>query len=452
MEILYRVKTHIRKGQVEEALDLLDEILQKGDKNLYNQVILLSSDYNDQVIRERKGIEWDARVINRVKNTIIQIIDDLLDNPQSLPAHIQTIAPTPTPIVSPNNFVPSSLASDYSTDLEKAKKARDITDYNTVITLLAKYADNLDGEGCGILGWAYVDDRNNQNDYANGIILLEKGVKNGDPLSHYILGLMNYNGIGMAENNAAALKLFEKTIDIAAEDSEVYIDSLTKLGTLYYDGLGTKKNTKKGLKLFNDAVERGNGLAMNILAKLYYEGTGIDADHDEALEYAEMGADAGFPESACIAGSIYFVREDYDSAAPHLESAAEEGYANAQFFLGRMYEDGLAVKKNTDKAIELYKKAMEGEQYSAANNLGRMYLDGDGVPMDYTKAYHYFEKAHEAGVGMASYNLGIMYKNGFGVDKNKPAAESYFKIALLKGYEQAQAELDSMKGFWGLFS
>ena len=67
MEILYRVKTHIRKGQVEEALDLLDEILQKGDKNLYNQVILLSSDYNDQVIRERKGIEWDARVINRVK-------------------------------------------------------------------------------------------------------------------------------------------------------------------------------------------------------------------------------------------------------------------------------------------------------------------------------------------------------------------------------------------------
>jgi uncharacterized protein len=453
MEILYRVKTYIRKGQVEEALDLLDEILQKGDKNLYNQVILLSSDYNDQVKRENKGLEWDARVVNRVKNTIIQIVDDLLESPSALPVHIQTLASTPTPAVVSNNGISKSIASDYASDLEKAKEARDVTDYNKVISLLSKYADNMDGEGYGILGWAYIDDRNTQNDYTKGILLLQEGIKREDPLSHYILGLMNYNGLGMTENDAAALKLFEKTLDITAEDSEEYIDSLAKLGTLHLSGLGTKKNTKKGLALLKDAVAKGSATAMNVLAKVYFDGTdGVKMDFDEALEYAEMGADAGLAACANIAGSIYYDREEYDSALPHLENAADEGYADAQLLLGRMYEDGMGVDEDKENAIELYKKSLDGEQYMAANNLGRMYLDGDGVPLDYTKAYHYFEKAHKAGVGIASFNLGIMYKNGFGVDKNKAAAESYFKIAVLKGYEQAQTELDSMKGFWGLFS
>jgi uncharacterized protein len=452
MEILYRIKTHIRKGRIEDALDLLDEILQKGDKALYKDFILYNAQYSRQRDLESKGQKWDPQEDNRIIDNIIGMVDNLLDNPAALPADIQiSVAAPPTTVSRDYGAIPST--NDYTSDLKKAIEAKDAMDFNKVISLLSKYGDNMDGVGYGILGWAYVDDRNTQNDYTNGILLLEKGVKQEDPLSHYILGMMHYNGLAMAENNAAALKLFEKTIQIADEDSEEYIDSLAKLGTLYYDGLGTKKNTKKGLELMKDAAEKGSGTAMNILAKLYFDGSEvIEVDFDEALEYAEMGADAGFPESANVAGSIYFVRKDYDNAAPYLETAADEGIALAQLCLGRMYEDGLGVEKDTYKAIELYKKAIEGEQYTAANNLGRLYLDGDGVPLDYTKAYHYFEKAHEAGVGIASFNLGMMYKKGNGVDKNKAIAENFFKAAVLNGYEEAQTELDNMKGFWGFLS
>ena len=57
-------------------------------------------------------------------------------------------------------------------------------------------------------------------------------------------------------------------------------------------------------------------------------------------------------------GDMYFEAEDYASAFEYYLSAAEkDNNSSAQNRLGTMYEKGLGVKLNNDKALEWYMKA-----------------------------------------------------------------------------------------------
>ena len=74
-----------------------------------------------------------------------------------------------------------------------------------------------------------------------------------------------------------------------------------------------------------------------------------------------------------------------------------------------MYENGVGVERNYEKAIELYEKAIELGNSIAMNNLGNIYKSGTLVKQDYEKAIELYEKAIELGDNDAIYNLGIIY-------------------------------------------
>jgi len=60
--------------------------------------------------------------------------------------------------------------------------------------------------------------------------------------------------------------------------------------------------------------------------------------------------------------------------------AAEQGDADAQFFLGVMYATGEGVPENDAEAVKWYRLAAEQGDARAQFNLGVMYDNGKGVP------------------------------------------------------------------------
>ena len=112
-----------------------------------------------------------------------------------------------------------------------------------------------------------------------------------------------------------------------------------------------------------------------------------------------------------------------------------------QYNLGVMYNDGLDVPVDYEKAIKWYTKAAEQGLADAQNNLGCMYVKGEGVPVDYVAARRWFTKAAEQSLAESQYNLGRIYHLGKGVTVDYETARKWYVKALEQGYEDAKEGL-----------
>jgi len=86
--------------------------------------------------------------------------------------------------------------------------------------------------------------------------------------------------------------------------------------------------------------------------------------------------------------------------------AAEQGYADAQSFLGLLY-----------------------------------YYGGEGVTQDYAEAAKWFRKAAVQGDADTQFNLGYMYSNGEGVLQDRIAAHMWLNIVAAHGNRDAENKI-----------
>ncbi len=120
---------------------------------------------------------------------------------------------------------------------------------------------------------------------------------------------------------------------------------------------------------------------------------------------------AGPYEDALAAWS----RGEYANAYWLWRPLAEQGNADAQFYLGLMNESGQGVPRNDAEAIKWYLKAADQDLAVAQFNLATMYAKGRGVPQNEREAAKWYRLAADQGLGAAQFNLGIMYAEGKGV-------------------------------------
>ncbi len=97
---------------------------------------------------------------------------------------------------------------------------------------------------------------------------------------------------------------------------------------------------------------------------------------------------AGFEE-----GKAAYNRGDYATALREWRPLAKQGDAEAQFFLGAMYNLGDGVPQDYAEALQWWRKAAEQGNAKAQFFLGSMYDKGQGVPQDYAKAHIWFTLA-----------------------------------------------------------
>ncbi|MGY9060036.1 MAG: caspase family protein, partial [Candidatus Puniceispirillales bacterium] len=91
---------------------------------------------------------------------------------------------------------------------------------------------------------------------------------------------------------------------------------------------------------------------------------------------------AGQGDTRSMIGLAYIRLNSEDSryapskAAQYLILASDEGSAEAQFELAKLYETGLGVEQNIDRALELYELSASADFPDALNDLGFLYFQG----------------------------------------------------------------------------
>jgi hypothetical protein len=121
--------------------------------------------------------------------------------------------------------------------------------------------------------------------------------------------------------------------------------------------------------------------------------------------------------------------------------AAEQGNAEAQVNLGRLYFLGAGVPTNYAEAAKWYRLAAEQGNAAGQWCIGIMFANGFGVTRDDIQAVNWFQRAADQGNEFAQYDLGYMYFNGRGVPKNYVEAYLWISLAAAKGVPVADEYL-----------
>ncbi len=121
-----------------------------------------------------------------------------------------------------------------------------------------------------------------------------------------------------------------------------------------------------------------------------------------------------------------------------LKEKSDKGNAEAQFFLGLFYNNGIGTLKDEKKAFTLYQKSAEQGHVVAQCNLGLCYVNGIGTSKDTKKAFFWFQKAAEQGAADAQHYLGFCYMNGEGTTKDEQKAFFWTQKSAEQGNAVAQ--------------
>lgn len=142
-------------------------------------------------------------------------------------------------------------------------------------------------------------------------------------------------------------------------------------------------------------------------------------------------------------GVVAFDRKDYQTAMSLFRPRAEKGDARAQYYLGRMYYDGLGVALDNTKAVAWFTKAARQGAPEAQYRLGLFNVyqgrEEEGVA--------WLRKAAEQGYALAQDNLALLYTLGHGVSKDYVRARMWWILAESNGLAEARRKRDGTTPF-----
>ena len=216
-----------------------------------------------------------------------------------------------------------------------------------------------------------------------------------------------------------------------------------------------RKSYTDALKVCEQESKVGNSESRFLFAMIYLNGMGVEKDVQRAISVLRgLSESRYFPAS----NALGFVLQnddgfrDLSKAYHYFMTAAQGGYAEAQFNLAITYMRGLGVQKNMEQAVYWLKKSAKQDYPDALYDLGRLYLIGEGVGKDFSYALELLEKAAGNGQSGAQYYLGYFYYTGNGVEKDDKKAAELILESANNGHPEAnyQFSLFLIKGVAGL--
>ncbi len=237
------------------------------------------------------------------------------------------------------------------------------------------------------------------------------------------------------------------------------------LGNLYEEG----RNFSEAKGWYQKAADQGYEPARDALKRLIASDTPT-ASTTETKPNAPTTAQGQYVMGSHYEYGYGGVTVNYPQAAYWYRQAADQGYADAQFNLGWLYENGLGVGKDNDRAKVWYQKAADQGNLGAQSGLQRLqsqqnpsertassspspittpqeqgltpaeenergdrYFYGRGVDQDYVKAMEWYRKAADQGLADGQYNVGVLYENGWGVTKDIDQAKVWYQKSADQG-------------------
>jgi hypothetical protein len=131
-------------------------------------------------------------------------------------------------------------------------------------------------------------------------------------------------------------------------------------------------------------------------------------------------------------GRLALALGDYARARALLEPLHAQGEPRATFYLSLIYQKGLGVEADPERARRLLRQAADGGDPAAQYNLGNEYLR-EGGEAGAARAAALWRQAAEQGLVLAQHNLGSLYALGKGVERDLEQARYWYRMAQRNG-------------------
>lgn len=257
-------------------------------------------------------------------------------------------------------------------------------------------------------------------------------------------------------------KNYKKAFEILLEQSDTNILATYELGNIYKYGRGVDIDLETSETFFQKAFEMFQDLEASIeyenpdheflkeyvnyrIGKHFDYGLGVDQDYDKAKKFYEKSESA---LSDFSLGNLYFcgngVEKDLKRAFQYYMKSdikkRDNGYV--QYKIATMYEKGMGIKENSDKAEKYYHMAFksfnqmlkESEDDNIQYRVGMMLINGKGVEKDLKKGIEFLEASAENGNPNAQYQIAKIYlDSGEGDPVKINAAIKYLENVANKG-------------------
>lgn len=171
-----------------------------------------------------------------------------------------------------------------------------------------------------------------------------------------------------------------------------------------------------------------------------------DSDYKSLHHLAEGGDSEAQVEVGICHAKGDCAHKDYREAKKWWVEAARGGNAKAQMLLGLLYLDNKeGVEQNLDEAFRLLSLSAEQGEAQAQYYLAAMYSFGKGIPNDYKQSTKWYLRAAVQGHAEAQYNLGASYASGIGVPKDLVEAHHWISLSAEQGFKPAEDALPALK-------
>jgi uncharacterized protein len=172
------------------------------------------------------------------------------------------------------------------------------------------------------------------------------------------------------------------------------------LGLLYAKGLGVQRDLQVAQQWYEAAAAQGNAQAEYTLGQMYAQGWGIPANEASTLRWMQLASDSNSDnqdDPGWLAIEGYGTATDFTKAAYWYRLAADQGHAEAQYDLARLYSDGKGVPRDHTQAFKLAQMSAVQGYAPAAARLGWRYETGRGVEKDEAQAFFWWTVAARHG-------------------------------------------------------
>jgi TPR repeat protein len=210
-----------------------------------------------------------------------------------------------------------------------------------------------------------------------------------------------------------------------------------------------KLNFEEAFTLFSKAAKQEEPIANFFLGRMFQFGEFVQKNEAIAKEYYQKCIDKGYNWGYYGLGNLLeeqpykqLKANDYFTNALHdVTTDANIGDGFSMFILGRMYERGFGVNKNSQYAVKWYQKAAQKDNVDAQKRLGFMYEVGYCVVQDYSESLNWYRKAAEQGDADAQFTLALQYSTGRVATVNHAEAVKWYRKAAEQGHVDAQYHL-----------
>lgn len=193
------------------------------------------------------------------------------------------------------------------------------------------------------------------------------------------------------------------------------------------------------------AALSGDPAAQVELARMHYEGDGVQQDLGLAVHWLAEAAGQNYPDAQNTLGQFYInghgVTKDEAKGLELIHAAAEQEHPKAQAYLAFAYGRGVGVEQDLDKFLSWVQRAAGNNEPRSLFNVALLKLTGNLLEQDVPGAKTMLAKSADQGYTEAQVTLGEFLVRGIDGKPDVVEACKWFAIAGTKGNRKANAYL-----------